>query len=105
MKGSYCTAWQVNYRTHNGILAAAASVVDLIQAPPALRVGSDRLFQVLDLYWRSPKSGDLWYTSSQLKTRDDPATRAGGTVPTSQPRLLVSRAAFNVGSNHRFQLP
>ena len=27
--------------------------------PPALSAGSDRLFQVLDLYWRSPKSGDV----------------------------------------------
>jgi len=26
-----------------------------------LRVGSKRLLQVLDLYWRSPKFGDLLY--------------------------------------------
>ena len=24
-------------------------------------------FQDLDLYWRSPESGDLWYTPRQLK--------------------------------------
>ena len=34
--------------------------------PPALRVGSNRLFQVLDFSWHSPKSGDLWYKSKRL---------------------------------------
>jgi len=29
--------------------------------------GSNRLFQVLDLYWRSPESGGFWYSSGQLK--------------------------------------
>ena len=28
---------------------------------------SARLLQVLDLYWRSSGSGNLWYTSMQLK--------------------------------------
>ena len=36
-------------------------------APPAPRPGSNRPFEDLDLYWRSPESGDLWYTSRQLK--------------------------------------
>ena len=35
--------------------------------PPALRVGSNRLFQVRDLYWRSPKSGYFWCNWRQLK--------------------------------------
>jgi len=29
--------------------------------PLALRAESNRLFQVLDLFWRSLDSGDLWY--------------------------------------------
>ena len=32
-----------------------------------IRAGSNRPFQVLDLYWISPKSGSLWYRSRQLK--------------------------------------
>ena len=35
--------------------------------PPAIRAGSNRLFQVRDLYWRSPKSGYFWCNSRQLK--------------------------------------
>ena len=35
--------------------------------PQALSAGSNRLFEVLDLYWRSPESGGLWYKSRQLK--------------------------------------
>ena len=31
-----------------------------------LSVGSNCLFQILDLYWCSPESGDLWCTSRQL---------------------------------------
>ena len=31
------------------------------------RVASNRLFQILDVYWRSPESGDVWYKSRQLK--------------------------------------
>ena len=34
----------------------------------ALRAGSNRLVQVHDWYWRSPESGDAWYTSRQLNT-------------------------------------
>ena len=30
------------------------------------RVGSNRLFQALDLYWRSPEPGDSWYKSKEL---------------------------------------
>jgi hypothetical protein len=26
-----------------------------------------KMHQVLDLYWRSPKSSDVWYTSRHLK--------------------------------------
>jgi len=40
--------------------------------PPALREEPNRLFQVLDLCWRSPESGDLWCTSRQLKKVDPP---------------------------------
>jgi len=29
--------------------------------------GPDRLFQVLDVHWRSPESGDVWYKSRLLK--------------------------------------
>ena len=32
---------------------------------PALRARSNCLFQALDLYWRSPESGELWNTSKQ----------------------------------------
>ena len=35
--------------------------------PPALIAGPNVLFQVLDLYWRSPKSGSFWYKSGRLK--------------------------------------
>jgi len=34
----------------------------------SLGVGSNRLFQLLDLYWRPPESGVLWYKPRQLKT-------------------------------------
>ena len=33
----------------------------------ALNAGPDRLLQVLDLYWRSAKSGGCWHKSIQLK--------------------------------------
>jgi hypothetical protein len=33
--------------------------------PPALKAGSNRVLQVLDLYWRLPESGGVWYTSWQ----------------------------------------
>ena len=35
--------------------------------PSARRAGSTRLFQLLDLYWRSPEIGDVWYRSRLLK--------------------------------------
>ena len=38
-----------------------------VQPPTDLRIGSNRLLGVLDVYWRSPESGDLWYKSRQLK--------------------------------------
>jgi hypothetical protein len=34
---------------------------------PQLIAGPNRLFQFLDLYWRSPESSDFWYKSRQLK--------------------------------------
>jgi hypothetical protein len=40
-------------------------VLDTVWCP---RVGSNLLLQVLDLYWRGPKSGDLWCKSRRLKT-------------------------------------
>ena len=47
-------------------------------APPALRTGSNRLFQVLDSYWRSPESGGLMLKSGQLKRPSPPPPRASG---------------------------
>ena len=47
-------------------LADALQEVHL-RKPPALNVGSNCLFGVLDLYWRAPESGDLWYKSKKLK--------------------------------------
>ena len=41
---------------------------------------SNHLFQVFVLYWRSPESGDLWYTSRRLKRRFGPTLSAGGSV-------------------------
>ena len=35
--------------------------------PSARRAGSMRLFQLLDLYWRSPETGDGWFISRLLK--------------------------------------
>ena len=32
----------------------------------ALRARSNRMFWILDLHWRSPRSVGLWYTSRQL---------------------------------------
>ena len=29
--------------------------------------GSNRLFQLLGVYWRPSESGDMWYNSTQLK--------------------------------------
>jgi len=46
--------------------------------PTTIRVGSNRLFQVLDFYWRSPESGDVWYKSSLSNRRFDPILSAGG---------------------------
>ena len=42
-------------------------VRDLPPAPPAIRAGSNRHFQVLDFHWCSPKSGDVWYKSRKIK--------------------------------------
>ena len=36
-----------------------APVLPVVVLPPALTLGPNRLFQGLDLYWRSPESGDL----------------------------------------------
>jgi len=38
-----------------------------ISMPAALSVGPNCLSQVIDLYWRSRKSGELWCKSRQLK--------------------------------------
>jgi hypothetical protein len=38
----------------------------VVQALPC-KPPSNRHFQVLDLHWRSPESGGLWYTSRQLE--------------------------------------
>ena len=35
--------------------------------PPALRAGPNRLFQALELYWRSLESSDVQYQLKQLK--------------------------------------
>ena len=44
--------------------------------PPALRIGLNRLFQLLCLHWRSLEAGAVWYTSQQLKKTI--WSRAGG---------------------------
>ena len=69
--------------------------------PPDIRAGSNRLFQVLDLYWRWPEPGDLRYKSGQLKMRFDPTLGAvvhgmhperkpQPSTPTEQPPLHYS---------------
>ena len=40
--------------------------VQFVSLLPALK-GSNRPFQVLDVYWRSPESGVLWFKSRQFK--------------------------------------
>ena len=47
-------------------------------SPPALSVGSNRLFQVLDLYLRSPESADVWSRSMRLKTAICSGSRTPG---------------------------
>ena len=42
-------------------LSEINSRVAILLYPPALKAGSNRLFQAFDLYWRSPESGNLWY--------------------------------------------
>jgi len=48
------------------------------RTPPALRVGPHRRFQGLDLHWRSPESGDVWYKPGRWRqterTAEAPAT-------------------------------
>ena len=34
--------------------------------PPVINVGPIRLFQILDLYWNSPESGNSYNTSRQM---------------------------------------
>jgi len=34
---------------------------------PVQQLASNRHYQILDLYWRLPGSGGLWYKSGQLK--------------------------------------
>ena len=38
--------------------------------PPRPGKGPNRLFQILDLYWRAPKSGGVWCTARRLKKTD-----------------------------------
>ena len=57
-----CVSWEVgedyrNHRYHHHHNVKHAALI----------VGSDRLLQVFDVHWPSPESGDLWYTSRQLK--------------------------------------
>ena len=42
---------------------------------------SNRLFKVLDLYWRVPESGGLWFKSRKLKRRSGPNLRAASSLP------------------------
>jgi hypothetical protein len=35
--------------------------------PPAFKAGPNRRVQILDVYWRSLESGDVWYKSRQLQ--------------------------------------
>ena len=56
--------------------------------PPAFSVGSSRLLQVLDLCWRSPKSGEMWYTPRRCrKRRFDRPMRACGHETTVRCRV------------------
>ena len=36
---------------------------------PAISLESNPTFRVLDVHWRSPESGDFWYTSTQFQKR------------------------------------
>ena len=56
-------------------------VSDLRYVPPALRAGSYRLYQVLDLCWRSPESGDLCANEGNRKRRFDPMLVCEGSRP------------------------
>ena len=38
-----------------------------IRIPNRLHLGSNRLFELHDLYWRAPESFDMWYKSRPLK--------------------------------------
>jgi len=46
---------------------ASEPQVPLLLEIPEASNRSNRLLQVVDLYWRSPESGDVWHKSRQLK--------------------------------------
>ena len=46
--------------------AYQSSFLLLSPVPPALRAGTVCLFEVLDFYWSSAESVDLWYNSRQF---------------------------------------
>ena len=48
--------------------------------------GPNRLFLVLDLYWRSPESSDLWYTSRRFGKGD--LNHLSGADPSHYPGAL-----------------
>ena len=65
---------------------------DFTQGRVALSAASNRLFQVLDLYWRSPESGDWWYRSRRFKQTNWSFSDA----------LAVQRRALAWGLESRF---
>jgi len=66
--------------------------------------GSNRLFQVPDLYWRSHESGNLWYKSRQLKKAilSHSEHPAGKSRPRPRPRACHPQP---LRSNRPFQVP
>jgi len=58
-------------------LASHAVLMELEELAPQRPqvLACNRLFQILDLHWRAPESGDLWYKSRRSKKRVDPTLR------------------------------
>ena len=55
------------HTTDRHVLKASGDTLLITELLPHGGVGSNRPFQILDLYWRSPESGDVWYTSRKLE--------------------------------------
>ena len=92
--------------TENAASDSACSRTCGGEGPPALRAGSDCLSSILNLCWTSPKSGDVWYRSRQLKIQFALPTRAGGRhhFPGDIRRAATPRKTLRGGiSNVNFQ--